>query len=90
MRLEHHLVGGYVRYISPHIIIIINWWPIALHTWGWKASIMQNLNTSWEMKEILHLWKWVMIQHIAMKGKSLRWHINVHTDVMEKYRNIMD
>ena len=22
MRLEHHLVGGYVRYISPHIIII--------------------------------------------------------------------
>ena len=24
MHLEHHLVGGYVRYISPHIIIIIN------------------------------------------------------------------
>ena len=24
MRLEHHLVGGYMRYISPHIIIIIN------------------------------------------------------------------
>ena len=23
MRLEHHLVGGYVRYISPHISIII-------------------------------------------------------------------
>ena len=23
MRLEHHLVGGYVRYISPHIIISI-------------------------------------------------------------------
>ena len=23
MRLDHHLVGGYVRYISPHIIIII-------------------------------------------------------------------
>ena len=23
MRLEHHIVGGYVRYISPHIIIII-------------------------------------------------------------------
>ena len=23
MRLEHHLVGGYMRYISPHIIIII-------------------------------------------------------------------
>ena len=26
MRLEHHLVGGYVRYISPHIIIIITRW----------------------------------------------------------------
>ena len=23
MRLEHHLVGGYVRYISPYIIYII-------------------------------------------------------------------
>ena len=23
MRLEHHLVGGYVRYKSPYIIIII-------------------------------------------------------------------
>ena len=23
MRLEHHIVGGYVRYINPHIIIII-------------------------------------------------------------------
>ena len=22
MRLEHHLVGGYVRYVSPYIIII--------------------------------------------------------------------
>ena len=30
MRLEHHLVGGYVRYISPHIIIII----IILCGWG--------------------------------------------------------
>ena len=26
MRLEHHLVGGYVRYISPYIIIIIIIW----------------------------------------------------------------
>ena len=23
MRLEHHLVGGYVRYVSPHIIILL-------------------------------------------------------------------
>ena len=25
MRLEHHLVGGYVRYISPYIILLL--WP---------------------------------------------------------------
>ena len=33
MRLEHHLVGGYVRYISPHIIIIIiiNFTPYKCH-----------------------------------------------------------
>ena len=23
MRLEHHLVGGYVRYISPHILLLL-------------------------------------------------------------------
>ena len=23
MRLEHHLVGGYVRYISPYIILLL-------------------------------------------------------------------
>ena len=23
MRLEHHLVGGYVRYISPYIIMLV-------------------------------------------------------------------
>ena len=33
MRLEHHLVGGYVRYtcISPHIIIIIHVCVCYLH-----------------------------------------------------------
>ena len=31
MHLEHHLVGGYVRYISPHIIIIIT---IIIHHLG--------------------------------------------------------
>ena len=33
MRLEHHLVGGYVRYISPHIIIIIimHWASLVRH-----------------------------------------------------------
>ena len=33
MRLEHHLVGGYVRYISPHIIIIINQTRLVLSNW---------------------------------------------------------
>ena len=32
MRLEHHLVGGYVRYISPHIIIIMS---VLLKTLRW-------------------------------------------------------
>ena len=31
MRLEHHLVGGYVRYISPHIIIIIAVYYLGLY-----------------------------------------------------------
>ena len=37
MRLEHHLVGGYVRYISPHIIIIIM--P------SWRLSIIDIIDT---------------------------------------------
>ena len=41
MRLEHHLVGGYVRYISPHIIIII---IINLHT-----CVVQRLTFQFEI-----------------------------------------
>ena len=37
MRLEHHLVGGYVRYISPYIIIIIINNP----------EIQQSINLMW-------------------------------------------
>ena len=33
MRLEHHLVGGYVRYISPYIIIIIIIIIVGLFHW---------------------------------------------------------
>ena len=35
MRLEHHLVGGYVRYISPHIIIIIIIISKYIYRWKW-------------------------------------------------------
>ena len=34
MRLEHHLVGGYVRYISPHIIIIIKLFDLLYDKWS--------------------------------------------------------
>ena len=45
MRLEHHLVGGYVRYISPHIIIIIMTLHIVfLHTlFPYSVSTTDNL-----------------------------------------------
>ena len=33
MRLEHHLVGGYVHYISPYIIIIY-YYPMELLSYG--------------------------------------------------------
>ena len=41
MRLEHHLVGGYVRYISPYIIIIIiiHCWEIIL---GAGRQVLQH------------------------------------------------
>ena len=47
MRLEHHLhvVGGYMRYISPHIIIIIEvvHVHVALRRDGW---FILNVSTS--------------------------------------------
>ena len=51
MRLEHHLVGGYVRYISPHIIIIIiisqsflgNFWILAGNTTNYACSYSVQL-----------------------------------------------
>ena len=46
MRLEHHLVGGYVRNISPYIIIINTTecgkmsWNGAMHsTWQSKSNL---------------------------------------------------
>ena len=48
MRLEHHLVGGYVRYISPHIIIII---IILLKENLWY----NNNNNMWTYSYIAHV-----------------------------------
>ena len=49
MRLEHHLVGGNVRYISPYIIIIIiicDDWIF----WGEKFKIIFK-NSNWIMEQ---------------------------------------
>ena len=40
MRLEHHLVGGYVRYISPHIIIIIGYQPDYYTKWVYFVLVV--------------------------------------------------
>ena len=45
MRLEHHLVGGYVRYISPHIIIIISCWYVS-RAWTWMYISTQSFSSS--------------------------------------------
>ena len=47
MRLEHHLVGGYVRYISPHIIIIKHEYVHCSFMCAFSAQnliFLQNLN----------------------------------------------
>ena len=49
MRLEHHLVGGYVRYISPYIIIIIIKILQGALSWN-KISTVRN----W----YFHLFEW--------------------------------
>ena len=43
MRLEHHLVGGYVRYISPHIIIIISVFGLQI---GSEEAIVPSAGSS--------------------------------------------
>ena len=43
MRLEHHVVGGYVRYISPHIIII-KFEPCHTFRWQWSNSHVNKKN----------------------------------------------
>ena len=57
MRLEHHLVGGYVRYISPHIIIIIIKYMhlfVSSCRLG-PSSLKANKQTNWEVWELFLL-----------------------------------
>ena len=57
MRLEHHLVGGYVRYISPHIILLLvspllpqtYTTPPTSQRWSYSASLRKRSQcTSYE------------------------------------------
>ena len=45
MRLEHHLVGGYVRYISPHIIIISTGLSKPVKTTNWIIITWLTINS---------------------------------------------
>ena len=49
MRLEHHLVGGYVRYIIPHIIIIIKTISeeIRSRRWKWLGHYAETRSRKW-------------------------------------------
>ena len=42
MRLEHHLVGEYVRYICPHIIIITRYTLKPKVLQHYKSSVCGN------------------------------------------------
>ena len=79
MRLEHHLVGGYVRYISPHIIIIINVGESAFYghvmsmSWekAWK-SIHNFYSKHYEQK--VAIWKRFEIRFVRLiLTFSLKW-----------------
>ena len=55
MRLEHHLVGGYVRYISPHIIIIIiiiieSYWKTVPESWCYKHIYIRSGSGTFDVK----------------------------------------
>ena len=58
MRLEHHLVGGYVRYISPYIIIIIITCDIAVggreaKTFAGGRGFESRLSRLWSFSQTL-------------------------------------
>ena len=70
MRLEHHLVGGYVRYISPYIIIII----ILSIKYAYKELPVANAYCkylfksphTYIQKRQKRLWQNVLAAHIMM------------------------
>ena len=57
MRLEHRLVGGYVRYISPHIIIITEDPKLSLEL----SDISMPIILEYNVQQILHFQKNIVI-----------------------------
>ena len=66
MRLEHHLVGGYVRYISPHIIIICGTLLFpeerTSHSDFWDAPLVSSMS--------LHFVKFVIWIQVLSHGEA--------------------
>ena len=53
MRLEHHLVGGYVRYISPYIIYYITCLTFPYIHDLWQFVFIQNFVLPWTFLSLL-------------------------------------
>ena len=78
MRLEHHLVGGYVRNISPHIIIIIiikeGSSLVHIYTWSvyldWSpVFILSRIETgSWRTIEGISLDTLCWRSYVTLRG----------------------
>ena len=61
MRLEHHLVGGYVRYISPHIIIIIINITVVLYVFCYLRCAIFNI---------------ILVYHVPCRIESVQYSIH--------------
>ena len=67
MRLEHHLVGGYVRYISPHIIIII----IIIIKGAVSSRSGQTFNRAWNRLPSLRSTQRLKITHLCSSNGNM-------------------
>ena len=73
MRLEHHLVGGYVRYISPHIIIIIiKLWQVRVKVVPVVVGALGTIPKALEkhLKEIGTYVRVELLQKAALLGRA--------------------